>query len=223
MTVNERNGQLVASFPVEDGDQIMLVTDKGQLIRVPVGGISLVGRSTQGVTIFNTAEDEKVVSVEHIREDENDEDEVGEDEDDEDGEDQQGEGDPEAFGMNPETLAAFVAATALLALSPGPAMSLIIANSASHGVRAGLLTILGNSLGLVLLAAAVVFRHGLDHHHRCGMVRLDQMAGGGLFGLARRDAASPRHKGPEPGFGPAAIGAGVMWARGWPFPFQIRK
>ncbi len=46
----------------------MLVTDRGQLIRVPVDGISVVGRSTQGVIVFNTAEDERVVSVEHIPE-----------------------------------------------------------------------------------------------------------------------------------------------------------
>jgi DNA gyrase subunit A len=68
MAVNSRNGKLVASFPVEDDDQIMLVTDKGQLIRCPVGGIRIVGRSTQGVTVFNTADDEHVVSVEHIGE-----------------------------------------------------------------------------------------------------------------------------------------------------------
>jgi DNA gyrase subunit A len=69
MSVNDRNGKLVASFPVEDTDQIMLVTDKGQLIRCPVEGIRIAGRSTQGVIIFDTAEDEHVVSVEHIGED----------------------------------------------------------------------------------------------------------------------------------------------------------
>jgi DNA gyrase subunit A len=69
MSVNGRNGKLVASFPVEDDDQIMLVTDKGQLIRCPVGGIRIAGRSTQGVIVFNTADDEHVVSVEHIGED----------------------------------------------------------------------------------------------------------------------------------------------------------
>jgi DNA gyrase subunit A len=68
MSVNNRNGKLVASFPVEDSDQIMLVTDKGQLIRCPVDGIRIAGRSTQGVIVFNTAEDEHVVSVEHIGE-----------------------------------------------------------------------------------------------------------------------------------------------------------
>ena len=66
MSVNGRNGKLVASFPVEDSDQIMLVTDKGQLIRCPVEGIRIAGRSTQGVTVFNTADEERVVSVEHL-------------------------------------------------------------------------------------------------------------------------------------------------------------
>jgi DNA gyrase subunit A len=69
MSVNNRNGKLVASFPVEHSDQIMLVTDKGQLIRCPVEGIRIAGRSTQGVIVFDTAEDEHVVSVEHIGED----------------------------------------------------------------------------------------------------------------------------------------------------------
>ncbi|ENN92433.1 DNA gyrase subunit A [Bartonella bovis] len=61
-------GKLVAAFPVEAQDQIMLVSDKGQLIRVPVNGIRISGRSTKGVTIFNTAKGEKVVSVERISE-----------------------------------------------------------------------------------------------------------------------------------------------------------
>jgi len=66
-------GKLVALFPVEASDQILLVSDKGQLIRVPVGGIRIAGRSTKGVTIFNTADGEKVVSVERISETESDE------------------------------------------------------------------------------------------------------------------------------------------------------
>jgi DNA gyrase subunit A len=53
----------VASFPVEDSDELLLVTDQGQLIRVPVGDIRTAGRNTQGVTIFRTAEDAHVVSV----------------------------------------------------------------------------------------------------------------------------------------------------------------
>ncbi|MET3559935.1 DNA gyrase subunit A [Bartonella japonica] len=65
-------GKLVAVFPVKAQDQIMLVSDGGQLIRVPVDGIRIAGRSTKGVTIFNTAEGEKVVSVERISEAEDD-------------------------------------------------------------------------------------------------------------------------------------------------------
>jgi len=53
---------------VEDGDQLMLVTDGGQLIRTRVEGIRIVGRSTQGVIVFDTAEGERVVSVERISE-----------------------------------------------------------------------------------------------------------------------------------------------------------
>jgi DNA gyrase subunit A len=49
----------------------MLVTDKGQLIRCPVEDVRIAGRSTSGVIVFDTAEDEHVVSVEHIGEDEN--------------------------------------------------------------------------------------------------------------------------------------------------------
>jgi len=66
MVVNQRNGPLVASFPAAQGDEIMLVTDGGQLIRCPVDGIRIAGRGTQGVIVFDTAEDERVVSVEHI-------------------------------------------------------------------------------------------------------------------------------------------------------------
>ncbi|HRX39029.1 MAG TPA: DNA gyrase subunit A [Parvularculaceae bacterium] len=66
IVTNDRNGRVVASFPVEDADQIMLVTDGGQLIRTPVDDIRVAGRNTQGVTIFRTREEEKVVSVERI-------------------------------------------------------------------------------------------------------------------------------------------------------------
>jgi DNA gyrase subunit A len=66
MVVNGRNGPLVASFPVLPNDQIMLVTNGGQLIRVPVHDIRIAGRNTQGVIVFNTAESEAVVSVERL-------------------------------------------------------------------------------------------------------------------------------------------------------------
>jgi DNA gyrase subunit A len=68
MALTAKTGRVVASFPVEEADQIMLVTDGGQLIRCPVDGIRIAGRSTQGVIVFNTAADEKVVSVERIGE-----------------------------------------------------------------------------------------------------------------------------------------------------------
>ncbi|MFA9387163.1 MAG: DNA gyrase C-terminal beta-propeller domain-containing protein, partial [Methyloceanibacter sp.] len=100
MVVNQRNGKLVASFPTEETDQLVLVTDRGQLIRIPVAGISIVGRSTQGVKVFDTADGERVVSVEHIP-DEGGDDEEGDvvidvQDDDQDNGDQ-GDGDtPEA-------------------------------------------------------------------------------------------------------------------------------
>jgi DNA gyrase subunit A len=68
MSITAKTGRLVASFPVEHSDQIMLVTDKGQLIRTQVNGIRIAGRSTQGVIVFDTADDEKVVSVERLSE-----------------------------------------------------------------------------------------------------------------------------------------------------------
>jgi DNA gyrase subunit A len=68
MAVNQRNGKLVASFPVEHDDEIMLVTNGGQLIRCPVEDIRIAGRATQGVIVFDTAEEERVVAVERISE-----------------------------------------------------------------------------------------------------------------------------------------------------------
>ncbi len=59
----DRNGDVVASFPVKDSDQLMLVSDGGQLIRMPVHDIRIAARKTQGVTLFRTAEDERVVSA----------------------------------------------------------------------------------------------------------------------------------------------------------------
>ena len=67
-TIRKKTGKLVASFPVEESDQIMLVTDRGQLIRTRVDGIRIVSRSSQGVIVFDTADDERVVSVERLSE-----------------------------------------------------------------------------------------------------------------------------------------------------------
>jgi DNA gyrase subunit A len=66
----ERNGDVAAAFPVADGDQIMLVTDGGQLIRCPVHDIRIAGRKTQGVVLFKVAEGERVASVAHLAEEE---------------------------------------------------------------------------------------------------------------------------------------------------------
>ena len=74
-----RGGQIVASFPIELEDQIMLVTSKGQSIRVPVEGISFRSRSAGGVKVFDTSKGEKVVSVAWIA------DQTAEDADVEDG------------------------------------------------------------------------------------------------------------------------------------------
>ena len=68
MATTKRNGEIVASFPVEASDQIMLVTNGGKLIRTTVDDIRIAGRSTQGVTIFNTSKDEQVVGVERLSE-----------------------------------------------------------------------------------------------------------------------------------------------------------
>jgi DNA gyrase subunit A len=76
---SDRNGPMIAAFPVDAGDHIMLVTDGGTVIRCPVHDIRIAGRRTQGVTLFDTAEGEHVVSVARLDDD-------GEDgEDDENG------------------------------------------------------------------------------------------------------------------------------------------
>jgi DNA gyrase subunit A len=65
---SERNGAVVAAFPVEESDQLVLVTDGGQLIRTGVDEVRIAGRGTQGVTLFSVGEEEKVVSVAQVRE-----------------------------------------------------------------------------------------------------------------------------------------------------------
>lgn len=76
MEMSERNGLIVATFPVKDAQDIMLVTDGGQIIRMPVKDIRVAGRRTQGVTIFRVDESEHVVSVAAL-EDQTDEAENG--------------------------------------------------------------------------------------------------------------------------------------------------
>jgi DNA gyrase subunit A len=64
--LTRKGGRLAASFPVDESDQILMVTDQGQLIRTPVRLVRLAGRNTQGVIVFRTSEEEHVVSVERL-------------------------------------------------------------------------------------------------------------------------------------------------------------
>lgn len=66
IVTSARNGQVVATFPVESGDQIILMTDQAKMIRTSIEEIRIAGRNTQGVTIFRTATGEKVVSAVRI-------------------------------------------------------------------------------------------------------------------------------------------------------------
>jgi len=63
MDMSERNGEVVAAFPITTDQNVMLVTNGGQIIRMPVTDIRIAGRRTQGVTLFRVAEGEQVVSV----------------------------------------------------------------------------------------------------------------------------------------------------------------
>jgi len=75
MSLTKKNGgEVVATFPVTDSHQIMLVTDQGKLIRTPVENIRVTGRSAQGVTVFKVADDENVVSVAWLIQEDDDED-----------------------------------------------------------------------------------------------------------------------------------------------------
>ncbi len=80
MEVNDRNGQIVATFPIGEKDGVMLVSDGGQVIRTAIDQVRIAGRRTQGVTLFRVSPDEKVVSVAKIGDDGNDTDGEGADE-----------------------------------------------------------------------------------------------------------------------------------------------
>jgi DNA gyrase subunit A len=78
--ISKKNGNVVSSFPVLEGEQLMLATDQGKIIRISVDGgegntIRVAGRKTQGVNLFTLADGEKVVSVDRVKEDEEDEEE----------------------------------------------------------------------------------------------------------------------------------------------------
>ena len=79
IVLSARNGKVVASFPVTLTDHVMMVTDKGQLIRCPVSDIRIIGRRTQGVTLFKTSDDEQVVSVAKIAEGDNEDEDNADD------------------------------------------------------------------------------------------------------------------------------------------------
>jgi DNA gyrase subunit A len=72
MRLTERNGEIVAIKPVADTDDLMVISNKGQVVRTKVSGVSLMGRTTQGVRIINLNEGEKVVAVENIIESDDD-------------------------------------------------------------------------------------------------------------------------------------------------------
>ncbi len=72
-----KDNSVVASFPVVTGDQLVLVTDNGQMIRTGIDEIRIAGRATRGVIVFRVAEDEHVVSVSRLSEEEDDEEESG--------------------------------------------------------------------------------------------------------------------------------------------------
>ena len=78
MEMSARNKEIASSFPIEDNNQIMMVTDGGKLIRMPVADIRIAGRKTQGVILFRLAEDEKVVSVTWLDADDDEEEELDE-------------------------------------------------------------------------------------------------------------------------------------------------
>ena len=90
---SDRNGGVVAAFTVADDDEIMLVTNAGQLIRCPVHDIRIAGRNTQGVTLFKTSDDEQVVSVAHL---------VGTEDDGDDEEDNDDDSNAENVDVNSE-------------------------------------------------------------------------------------------------------------------------
>lgn len=78
MRLTEKNGDIIEIKPVTDKDDLMIITDKGQVIRTKIAGISLMGRTTQGVRIIRLKEEEKVVAVEKVAEEEDEQTETQE-------------------------------------------------------------------------------------------------------------------------------------------------
>ncbi len=95
MEVNDRNGRIVATFPVGLTDGLMLVSDGGQVIRTSVNDVRIAGRRTQGVTLFKVAPEERVVSVARIDEESGN----GDDSGNNDGDDGMAEGDTSSLPL----------------------------------------------------------------------------------------------------------------------------
>jgi DNA gyrase subunit A len=68
MVSNDRNGRLVGAVQVLDGEEIMLISDQGTLVRTRVDEVSSLGRNTQGVTLIKLASDETLVGLERVQE-----------------------------------------------------------------------------------------------------------------------------------------------------------
>lgn len=68
MKVSEKNGDVVAVYPVSDKDDLMVISSKGQIVRIKVSSISLMGRNTQGVRLVKLKQGERVVAVEALAE-----------------------------------------------------------------------------------------------------------------------------------------------------------
>lgn len=68
MVSNERNGQLIGAIQVQDGEEIMLISDQGTLVRTRVSEVSFLGRNTQGVTLIKLGKGEKLVGLERVQE-----------------------------------------------------------------------------------------------------------------------------------------------------------
>ena len=68
MQTSERNGQLIGASQVTDEDELMLITNKGMLVRTKVSEINVIGRNTQGVTVIRLKDDENLINIAPIRE-----------------------------------------------------------------------------------------------------------------------------------------------------------
>ena len=68
MQTSDRNGQLIGAAQVSNEDQVMLITNKGMLVRTKVSEINVIGRNTQGVTVIKLKDNENLISLARISE-----------------------------------------------------------------------------------------------------------------------------------------------------------